>query len=204
MLRSAEIYDPRSGRFSATGPLTIRRHKHAAALLPNGRVLVLGGSDERDWRGRYRTASCSIRARAGSRAPGRCHRRGSSCPTPSPSLPSGAVLVAGGAQVRGTVPHTAGSSPVARLDAARYYSTATLLKDGSLLVVGGYDRVDHADRAQLPLPALNHDVHLAGAVHAHGEQLLDVGAAARAGDDRERARQVVADGGEELLQARRG
>jgi hypothetical protein len=29
---------------------------------------------------------------------------------------------------------------VARLDAARYYSTATLLRDGALLIVGGYDR----------------------------------------------------------------
>ena len=123
--------------------------------------------------------SCSIRARDGSLAPGCCRRRGSSCPTPSSSLPSGVVLVAGGAQVVERF-RTGRFVPVARLDAARYSSTATVLRDGSVLVVGGYDRVDHAHRAQLPLPALNHDMNLAGAVHAHGEQLLDVGAAARA------------------------
>ncbi len=33
VLRSAEIYNPRTGRFSVTGSLAIRRHKHAAALL---------------------------------------------------------------------------------------------------------------------------------------------------------------------------
>ena len=46
-----------------------------------------------------------------------------------------------------------------------------------------------------------HDVHLAGAVHAHGQRLLDVGAPARARHDRERARQRVADRGEELGKA---
>ena len=45
------------------------------------------------------------------------------------------------------------------------------------------------------------DVHLAGAVDADGELLLDVGAPARAGDDRERARQIAAERREELVEA---
>lgn len=44
------------------------------------------------------------------------------------------------------------------------------------------------------------DVHLAGAVDADGELLLDVGAPARAGDDRDRARQVRTERREELVQ----
>src|SRR5258708_33319586 len=48
---SAEIYNPASGTFSSTGNLTVRRHKHDAALLADGRVLIIGGSDERDGRG---------------------------------------------------------------------------------------------------------------------------------------------------------
>ena len=44
------------------------------------------------------------------------------------------------------------------------------------------------------------DVHLAGAVHADDERLLDVRAPARPGDDREGARQRVADGGKQLLE----
>ena len=139
-MRSAEIYDPRTGRFSATGSLTIRRHKHAAALLRDGRVLVLGGSDERDWGNRYRSAELfDPRTGRFSRTGRARRRRASSCRMPSPSRHRAPVLVAGGAQVVDRF-RAAGSSPVARLDAARYYSTATLLKDGSLLVVGGYDR----------------------------------------------------------------
>ncbi len=74
------------GRFSATGSLTIRRHKHAAALLRNGRVLVLGGSDERDWRSRYRTAEVFDPREGTVLARRACsRRRGSRCPMPSPS-----------------------------------------------------------------------------------------------------------------------
>ena len=40
---TAEIYDPASGAFSATGSLTANRYNHAAATLPDGRVLLAGG-----------------------------------------------------------------------------------------------------------------------------------------------------------------
>jgi len=42
-LSSAEIYDPASGRFSATSSLATSRTYHAATLLSDGRVLVTGG-----------------------------------------------------------------------------------------------------------------------------------------------------------------
>jgi N-acetylneuraminic acid mutarotase len=42
-LSSAEIYDPVSGTFRATASLNTVRHQHSATLLPDGRVLVIGG-----------------------------------------------------------------------------------------------------------------------------------------------------------------
>ncbi len=53
---SAEIYDIKSNTFIETGSMKIPRHKHDAVLLSDGKVMINGGSDQRDSKGVYLSA----------------------------------------------------------------------------------------------------------------------------------------------------
>ncbi|MBP9898479.1 MAG: hypothetical protein KBF28_08920 [Gemmatimonadales bacterium] len=137
---SAEAYDPRSGIFSSVGGMRNRRHKHDAVLLQDGRVLVMGGSDERDNRGMYRSTELfDPRTNAFSEGPEMQRERykhvGSAV-----VLPNGQVLLAGGAaEAELFTPGTnrfslvAGAVPVAGL-----FSAVALIGTTDVLITGGY------------------------------------------------------------------
>jgi hypothetical protein len=140
---SAEIYDPATGVFRAIGNMTTRRHKHDAVLLPDGEVLINGGSDERDDRGAYTNAEIYNPMTGAFNTIGempivRYKHQGTSI-----LLPSGKALMAGGASnaviydpESNTFSVVAGNLGTHRL--SRLFSTATLLLNGEVLIAGGY------------------------------------------------------------------
>jgi len=138
---SAEIYNPQSRTFTAAGNLTVKRHKHDATLLADGRVLIVGGSDERDGDGAYRNAEVfnptngTFTTVKNNMNAARYKLQGTAI-----LLQNGKVLIAGGANRAEVFDPATNSFSYASGDMGtkRLFSTATLLKNGQVLITGGY------------------------------------------------------------------
>lgn len=113
----------------------------AAALLPNGNVLVLGGSDNRDWRGRYSTAEIYDPATGSFSRTGSMSQPRFKLADAVVSLKNGNVIAVGGGTQVELFDHIAEAfhSTKGDMDAECFYMTATSLLDGRVLVLGGYD-----------------------------------------------------------------
>lgn len=143
ILASAEILDPGTGRFAPTGSMATPRVKQAAALLPDERVLVIGGSDRRGYAARFASTELYDPA-TGAFTPGPDMRWGRHKIRDAVAvLPSGDVVVAGGARRPEVYDHERGVFvPVeGEIGGPQMFATATLLRSGDVLVLGGYD--DH-------------------------------------------------------------
>jgi hypothetical protein len=140
VLANAELYDPKTRRFAPTGAMSLPRHKHAAVALRGGSALVVGGSNDRDFHGRYRSAELYDPKRGRFVRVGGMSQARFKLPDAVVRLPSGRVLVAGGARRAELYdPATRRFRPAGDAGGALSFATATALRDGRVLVAGGYD-----------------------------------------------------------------
>ena len=159
-LASAELYDPASGTWTATGSLAIARSLHTATLLPNGKVLVAGGFNDSSG---YLASAELYDPASGTwiATGGLATARGGHTDT---LLPNGKVLVAGGENGSNSSSFLASAelydpasgtwSATGSLATARVAHTATLLPNGKVLVAGGFnDSLGSLASAELYDPA---------------------------------------------------
>jgi Kelch motif/Galactose oxidase, central domain len=143
---SAEIYDPMTKKFTVTGNMVTARYKHSAGLLPDGRVLIAGGSDERDWHGAMASAEIYDPKTGKFTATSPLNDSRFKLPGDAAQLTSGDLLIAGGSKSVEVYDPASGKFLLAagQIDDARHFMTETRLKDGSVLLAGGYPDNDHA------------------------------------------------------------
>jgi hypothetical protein len=132
---SAELYDPSRESFTPTGAMTTARAGHTATLLPNGKVLITGGSRDRPLRAEVYDPSTGTFAATGDMI------------TPWSGSPDTAVLLANGKVLIASLgfaaelydPATGAFTSTGKYagPSPEFLETATLLADGRVLITGG-------------------------------------------------------------------
>jgi hypothetical protein len=149
---TAEVFDPAgyggSGSFTATGSLVEGRMDHTATLLPGGKVLIAGGTSNAGFRLTAEVYDPAGDGGAGSFTVQGSLAEGRRFHTATP-LPDGRVLIAGGQNGLGEPLASAevydpdgdggaGSfTATGNMARGRSSHTATLLRDGKVLIAGG-------------------------------------------------------------------
>ena len=149
-LTSAELYNPATGTWTPTGSMKYGRESFTATLLPSGQVLAAGGFNNCDDDFCTDVATAELYNPATGKWAQTGSMQGAREQQSATLLPGGKVLVAGGLNDGGTCctqfeystaelydPATGTWAATASMAAKHAGQTATLLRNGWVLVAGG-------------------------------------------------------------------
>jgi hypothetical protein len=139
MVATAELYDPKTGTFHATGSMTIGRDQASATRLKDGRVLIAGAGDE----GNQADASADLYDPTTGKFTSTGSMNTARYGQTATLLPDGRVLISGGTDGIGglsgleTYDPAKGRFENAGSTGLRNWPFVVLLRDGRVMIVGG-------------------------------------------------------------------
>jgi hypothetical protein len=187
LLTSAEIYDPATDTWTPTGSMNVARRSHTATLLPDGTVFIVGGGDRVSTGAQIAIASCEMYDPTTSTFTIVGDMIDPRTAALVEFLDDGTVFIGGGSTFLSTRyptdkaeiydPADNSFTAIGPMVSSRLAQAIEKLRDGKLLLAGGYFNPNHTPTATVTADAEIYDpvTQTFTAVAPMVKQRIDIG-----------------------------